>query len=300
MSDIITSDPFDVEDPFDIDNELNSTVSIASVSRRVMLARRLALILLVFSLGSFVFGSVFEPIIHDRSSAMLEKRLVADLKNGIAPVSNPIAVGTPLGLIEVPGRDIRGIVVEGTRSRELAKAAGHLIGSALPGQPGVAAILGRSSNYGAEFANLDLVQVGDEIVATTGQGVHTYRVIDITTRSANDLAAFQGEGHMLILSTVVGGSDRLVVRASLSSTVFAGGEPVVHSTSIDELGLVGDSSAWAAIARWMLLATLVAVAFPIVARQVGKRVAWMIVAPLAMWIAVEVWSALGLTGPGAL
>jgi LPXTG-site transpeptidase (sortase) family protein len=217
----------------------------------------------------------------------------------VAPVSNPIAVGTPLGLVEVPGRNIRAIVVEGTTARELAKATGHLIGSSLPGQPGVAAVLGRSSNYGAEFANLDRVEVGDEILATTGQGTHSYEVIDITRRSANDMAAFQGEGHMLILSTVVGDSDRLVVRASLKSPVFAGGEPAVHSTSSAELGLEGDSSAWSVIARWLMLAALVALVFPIIVRQVGKRVAWMIVAPLCMWIAVEVWTALSLTGPGA-
>ena len=300
MSDVDTERDLFSDDPLVADSEAIEIETVGSTRPAIVVARRVALVLFALSIGSLIFDRLFLPIIHDRSSTMLEERLVSDLKNGIAPVSNPIAVGTPLGLVEVPGRNIRAIVVEGTSARELAKATGHLIGSALPGQPGVAAVLGRSSNYGAEFANLDRVEVGDEILATTGQGTHTYEVIDITRRSANDMAAFLGEGHMLILSTVVGDSDRLVVRASLSSPVFAGGEPAVHSTSSAELGLEGDSSAWAVIARWLMLAALVALVFPLVVRQVGRRVAWMIAAPLCMWIAVEVWMALSLTGPSAL
>jgi LPXTG-site transpeptidase (sortase) family protein len=209
-------------------------------------------------------------------------------------------VGTPVGLIEIADREIRTVVIEGTQAHELSKAAGHLIGSALPGQPGVSAVLGRSRDHGAEFANLDQVEVGDEITVTTGQGVHTYEAIDITVRASRDMAAFQGEGHMLILATVVDGNDRLVVRATLTSPVFPGGESADHSTSVDELGLAGDASSWSSVAAWLLLATIVAFLYPLIVRQVGQRVAWMIVVPVGMWIAVEAWTALSLTGPAAL
>jgi sortase A len=254
----------------------------------------------VFSLGSFVFGSVLSPFIHARQSAMLEEQLASDLLNGVAPVSNPIVVGAPVALIEVQSRDLRAVVVEGSTARELSKAAGHLIGSALPGQPGVSAVLGRSRNHGAEFANLDRVEVGDEIIATTGQGIHAYEVIDTTTRSAQDMATFQGEGHMLILSTMLDGSDRLVVRASLTSPVFPAGEPTNHTTAVEELGTSGDADSWNAVARWLLVGALVAALAPLIVTQVGRRVGWMILTPIAMWIVVEVWSALSLTGPGSL
>lgn len=300
MSDIDTREWTLEENVFG--DDVVDSISVAEPETKpvVRLARRLAMVLFVLSIGSFVFGSVFAPLIHDRQSEMLEDRLASDLINGLAPVSNPIVTGTPVGLIEIPARDIRTVIIEGTRARELSKAAGHLVGSALPGQPGVSAVLGRSRNHGAEFANLDQVKVGDDIIVTTGQGVHTYEAIDITVRSPRDMAAFQGEGHMLILATVVNGDDRLVVRASLTSPVYPAGEAVDHRTSVEELGLTGEASSWSSLALWSLLAAIVALAYPLILRQVGRRVAWMIVVPVMMWILIEVWTALSLAGPAAL
>jgi LPXTG-site transpeptidase (sortase) family protein len=246
-----------------------------------------------------MFNQILGPLVHDRAATALEQRLASDLVNGVAPVSNPIALGVPIGLIDVPNRDVRAVVIEGSKAEQLAQASGHLIGSALPGQPGVSAILGRSQTYGAEFKNLDQLIVGDEVVVTTGQGVHTYEVIDITVRSARDAAAFQGEGHMLILATVVNSSDRLVVRATLTSPVFPAGEATDHQTSLDELGLAGDSSSWSDLALWMLIAALLAAGFPVIVNQVGRRVGWLVVAPIAMWVALEVWTAISLMSPSA-
>jgi len=265
----------------------------------IPVVRRFAIVIFMLAFGSLMFNQILGPLVHDRAATALEQRLASDLVNGVAPVSNPIAVGSPIGLVEVPNRDIRAVVVEGSKAEQLAQASGHLIGSALPGQPGVSAILGRSQTYGAEFKNLDQLIVGDEVVVTTGQGVHTYEVIDITVRSARDAAAFQGEGHMLILATVVNSSDRLVVRATLTSPVFPAGEATDHQTSLDELGLAGDSSSWSDLALWMLIAALLAAGFPVIVNQVGRRVGWLVVAPIAMWVALEVWTAISLMSPSA-
>jgi sortase A len=265
----------------------------------IPVVRRFAIVIFMLAFGSLMFNQILGPLVHDRAATALEQRLASDLVNGVAPVSNPIAVGVPIGLIEVPNRDVRAVVIEGSKAEQLAQASGHLIGSALPGQPGVSAILGRSQTYGAEFKNLDQLIVGDEVVVTTGQGVHTYEVIDITVRSARDAAAFQGEGHMLILATVVDSSDRLVVRATLTSPVFPAGEATDHQTSLDELGLAGDSSSWSDLALWMLIAALLAAGFPVIVNQVGRRVGWLVVAPIAMWVALEVWTAISLMSPSA-
>ena len=265
----------------------------------IPVVRRFAIVIFMLAFGSLMFNQILGPLVHDRAATALEQRLASDLVNGVAPVSNPIALGVPIGLIEVPNRDVRAVVIEGSKAEQLAQASGHLIGSALPGQPGVSAILGRSQTYGAEFKNLDQLIVGDEVVVTTGQGVHTYEVIDITVRSARDAAAFQGEGHMLILATVVDSSDRLVVRATLTSPVFPAGEATDHQTSLDELGLAGDSSSWSDLALWMLIAALLAAGFPVIVNQVGRRVGWLVVAPIAMWVALEVWTAISLMSPSA-
>ena len=265
----------------------------------IPVVRRFAVVIFALAFGSLMFNQLLGPLVHNRAATALEQRLASDLVNGVAPVSNPIAVGSPIGLVEVPNRDIRAVVVEGSKAEPLAQASGHLIGSALPGQPGVSAILGRSQTYGAEFKNLDQLIVGDEVVVTTGQGVHTYEVIDITVRSARDAAAFQGEGHMLILTTVVDSSDRLVVRATLTSPVFPAGQATDHQTTLDELGLAGDSSSWSDLALWMMIAALLAAGFPVIVNQVGRRVGWLVVAPIAMWVALEVWTAMSLMSPSA-
>ena len=142
-------------------------------------------------------------------------------------------------------------------------------------------------------------KVGDEVVVTTGQGVHAYEVIDITVRSARDTAAFQGEGHMLILATVVDSSDRLVVRATLTSPVFPAGQAIDHQTTLDELGLAGDSSSWSDLTLWMLLAALLAAGFPIIVNLVGRRVGWLLVSPIAMWVTFEVWTVISVMSPSA-
>ena len=270
-----------------------------NITRLIPVVRRFAIVIFTLAFGSLMFNQFMGPLVHDRAATALEQRLSADLLNGVAPVSYPIAVGTPIGLVEVPNRDVRAVVVEGSKAEQLAQASGHLIGSALPGQPGVSAILGRSQTYGAEFKNLDQLKVGDEVIVTTGQGVHTYEVIDTTVRSAQDTAAFQGEGHMLIMATVVDSSDRLVVRASLTSPVFPAGQAIDHQTTLDELGLAGDSSSWSDLALWMLLAALLAAGFPLIVNLVGRRVGWMLVAPVAMWVTFEVWTAISLMSPSA-
>jgi hypothetical protein len=104
---------------------------------------------------------------------------------------------------------------------------------------------------------------------------------------------------MLILATVVDSSDRLVVRATLTSPVFPAGQATDHQTTLDELGLAGDSSSWSDLALWMLIAALLAAGFPIIVNQVGRRVGWLVVTPIAMWVALEVWTAISLMSPSA-
>ena len=131
-------------------------------------------VLLVLILGLFVYAKVFTPMSEDRAQALLEKGFAPALLNGVAPVGYPIESGTPIAIIEIDDINLRRVVVEGTKAEDLSKGPGHLVGSALPGQPGTSAILGRSSRYGSAFARLDELKVGQEVTVTTAQGVHTF------------------------------------------------------------------------------------------------------------------------------
>ena len=98
-------------------------------------------ILLFLVVGSFIYSKVFTPMSEERAQTLLEKEFVPALLNGIAPVGYPIESGTSVALLEVKDIDLRRVVIEGTKAEELAKGPGHLVGSAIPGQPGTSAIL---------------------------------------------------------------------------------------------------------------------------------------------------------------
>ena len=249
--------------------------------------------LLVLILGLFVFAKVFTPMAEDRAQALLEKEFTPALLNGVAPVGYPIESGTPVALIEIKDINVRRIVVEGTRAEELAKGPGHLVGSAIPGQPGTSAILGRSSRYGSAFARLDELKAGQEVTVTTAQGEHTYEVVDSTVRSANDSAAFTGERNMLLLITGVGGASpdqRLVVRALLTSPVFPAGATAAEvQTTTAELGLEGSTKSPMQLALWLFLLMILLVVTILLTEKIGKRVTWLIAIPLITVALFQVW-----------
>ena len=249
--------------------------------------------LLVLLLGLFVYANVFTPMSEDRAQALLEKGFAPALLNGVAPVGYPIESGTPVALIEIKDINVRRVVVEGTRAEELAKGPGHLVGSAIPGQPGTSAILGRSSRYGSAFARLDELKAGQEVTVTTAQGVHTYEVVDSTLRSANDSAAFTGERNMLLLITGVGGASpdqRLVVRALLTSPVFPAGAAATEvQTTTAELGLEGSTKSPMQLALWLFLLMVLLVVTILLTEKTGKRVTWLIAIPLITVALFQVW-----------
>ena len=257
--------------------------------------------LLVLILGLFVFAKVFTPMAEDRSQALLEKEFIPALLNGVAPVGYPIEAGTSVALLEIEDINVRRVVVEGTHAEDLAKGPGHLVGSAIPGQPGTSAILGRSSRYGSAFARLDELKAGQEVIVTTAQGVHIYEVVDSTVRSANDSAAFTGERNMLLLITGVGGASpdkRLVVRALLTSPVFPAGAAATEvQTTTTELGLEGSTHSPMQLAIWLFLLLILLVSLIPLTEKIGKRVTWLIAAPLIAVFLFQVWQHASLMYP---
>ncbi|MEI8392590.1 MAG: sortase [Actinomycetes bacterium] len=258
-------------------------------------------ILLFLMVGSFIYSKVFTPMSEGRAQTLLEKEFVPALLNGVAPVGYPIASGTSVALLEVQDIDLRRVVIEGTKAEDLAKGPGHLVGSAIPGQPGTSAILGRSSRFGSVFSRLDELRSGQVVTVTTAQGVHTYEVVDSTVRSANDSAAFVGERNMLLLITGVGGTSpdkRLVVRALLTSPVFPAGAPAVDvQTSTSELGLEGSTHSPIELVIWLFLLTFLLISLGPISQRIGPRVTWLLAAPLVLVVATQVWHNVSLMYP---
>jgi sortase A len=78
-----------------------------------------------------------------------------------------------IGRIEIPRLDVTALVREGTGATTLTVAAGHIPGTAIPGQKGNVAVAAHRDSL---FRGLQDVRKGDEIFFETTTGTHVYRV----------------------------------------------------------------------------------------------------------------------------
>jgi sortase A len=96
---------------------------------------------------------------------------------GIAPkVAIPTTSPRSPTRLVIPAIDIDVPVVEGVDWEQLKKGAGHLIGSANPGERGNCFIAGHNDIYGEIFRYLEELKVGDEILVYAGKQAHRYTV----------------------------------------------------------------------------------------------------------------------------
>ena len=84
-----------------------------------------------------------------------------------------LALGDPLGRLEIPRLGLSVMVAEGIQASVLRKAVGHLPGTPLPGPSGNVAVAGHRDRH---FRPLKDVAPGDEVLLTTPDGTFRYRV----------------------------------------------------------------------------------------------------------------------------
>jgi sortase A len=127
--------------------------------------------------------------------------------------------GDAVGRIRIPAASVDWTVVEGVGTADLRRGAGHMPGTALPGQPGNAVISGHRTTYGAPFHNLDRVAPGDLVTVTTVTGTHVYQVVEArVVRPSEMWVTEQWRGSWLTLTTChprFSSRERLVVFARL-------------------------------------------------------------------------------------
>lgn len=101
------------------------------------------------------------------------------------PLPKPL-LGSGVALLKIPALDLEQVVLEGTSVKDLKRGPGHYPGTALPGQPGNAAVAGHRTTYGAPFFKLGRMAIGDGIEVTTKSGKYLYRVTKIYRVSPGD------------------------------------------------------------------------------------------------------------------
>jgi sortase A len=127
------------------------------------------------------------------------------------------AMGGLVGRMEIPRLGISVAIAEGTDGATLRRAAGHILGTALPGRSGNVGIAGHRDTL---FRPLRNIREDDVITLTTLQGEYRYRVVSTKIVSPSDVAVLEPDGReILTLVTchpfyfVGPGPNRFIVRA---------------------------------------------------------------------------------------
>jgi len=176
---------------------------------------------------AFVLGDTW--IFQHREQQNLDRLLHAESP---ATQERPAAGGSPkpapsvpsigpeglIGRIEILRLGVSLIVVEGTDKPTLRRAAGHIVGTAMPGQPGNIGIAAHRDTF---FRPLRNIQNGDVITLTTLRGEYHYRVVSTKIVSPYEVAVLNPDDGSQILTLItcypfyyVGSApERFIVRA---------------------------------------------------------------------------------------
>ena len=259
-----------------------------------VVVRRGLLVFVLTVIAFLAFALWLSGLSHARSQVGLQRRFRAELNNLSAPVSGLITPGAPVASLRIPSIGVNEIVVEGARSGQLRAGPGHVVGTALPGQPGNAAIAGRRTMYGGPFKHLDSLKPGDRILVTTGQGASTYRVIGHPTdvgATHGSVFADHGDNRLTLLTAdpPFRGSRRLVVTAKLVELPYEA-TALRRTLDAEGLGLTGERGGIAVVLVWLelLVALLLLAVFALTRWQ--RWTAWIVFVPalaLVTWLFFE-------------
>ena len=138
--------------------------------------------------GFVVYELWFSGLLESRRQAALLSQFKKSLVFDDTPRLIVPSEGDPIGVLQIPRTGTNQVVVQGIGSNDTKSGPGHDPSTPAPGQVGNAVIVGRRTTYGAPFAGLDQMRVGDSIYATTRQGAFLYTVEHTGTAPLGDPA----------------------------------------------------------------------------------------------------------------
>jgi sortase A len=182
-------------------------VLVRKTSLRLLLewAQRLLFACAFLLLGYCGFVLVDTWMFQRRAKQNLERLLHDErqARNGKPPNASPashvslpaIAPDGLIGRIEILRLGVSVVVVEGTEKPMLRRAVGHIIGTALPGQPGNIGLAGHRDTF---FRPLQNIQRNDIITLTTLGGEYRYRVVSIKVVSPYNVAVLNPDQNEIL------------------------------------------------------------------------------------------------------
>ncbi|HUQ92754.1 MAG TPA: class D sortase [Bryobacteraceae bacterium] len=175
----------------------------------------------LFGVAALTLGYCGFMILDAWSFQRMERRQFEEL---LSDRQQPKAVGSAraesgglIGSIEIARLGLSVIVMEGTSSTTLRRAAGHIAGTALPGESGNIGISGHRDTF---FRPLRNIRRDDVITVTTLRGEYRYRVVSTKVVGPAEVGVL-GPSKREVLTLVtcypfyfVGSApDRFIVRA---------------------------------------------------------------------------------------
>jgi sortase A len=126
-----------------------------------------------------------------------------------------------MGILQIKKIGLKIPVLEGASMKNMKVGAGHITGTAKPGQNGNSAIAAhRSRSYGHMFNRLDELKPGDEIVVKDKGKTYKYKVLKKHVVKPSDVSVLNGDPSKRILTLVTctpinTATHRLIVHAEL-------------------------------------------------------------------------------------
>jgi LPXTG-site transpeptidase (sortase) family protein len=259
-------------------------------------------ILSVSLLGFAVYAALVSRLHHDRAQFTAYADFRQELALATAPTgpTDPndatrlLAPGSAVALLDIPQIGLKEVVFQGTSGDILEAGPGHLRDTPMPGQAGISEIMGRSTLYGGPFHALGQLAPGNRFTVTTGQGVHTYSVLDVRRAGDPQPTPLRAGGGRLILVTADGpplfASGVLRVDADLVSTTMPTPPMVVGAAQISaaELPMGVDRSGWLWLDMWGQLLVLNAALAAMFRHLWGVRPTWVVFLPVLLFLGVTV------------
>jgi len=176
-------------------------------------------VLFAFAFVAFAYCSYVMTAsrIFQRDEDRNLERLVVAHQTAVIDKSSGPEPGGLIGRISVARLGVSVIVMEGTDESTLQRAAGHICGTALPGQQGNVGIAAHRDTF---FRPLRGIRKDDVITITTSRGNYRYRVVSTRIVDPDDVSVLNSDGSdVLTLVTcypfnfIGSAPNRFIVRA---------------------------------------------------------------------------------------
>ncbi|WP_246213191.1 class D sortase [Aminipila butyrica] len=159
-------------------------------------------------------NETFEDTVTSGSSVIIPSSVESK------PVS-PRKIENVIGRISIPSISSDQLLLEGSSSKQLKYGAGHVTGTALPGDVGNCSIAGhRNYTFGSYFNRLDEVQVNDLITIQYNNATFTYIVTESFIVEPDDVSILASTPNLSTLTLITchpkgSNEQRLIIKGIL-------------------------------------------------------------------------------------